>query len=88
MLGVNFSKATCHIDHKEPKTFGQILEDFLSKYKLNFNSIEILNVDDIYDTIKCEKIRENWFNFHKETAVLRAIHKTANLSSSKRKYNF
>lgn len=83
VLGVNFSKKTCHIDHKPPKSFINIVENFLEKYKLNIEDIETLPVDNIYDTILNEGIRGNWFEYHKQHAELRAIHKTANLSQKK-----
>lgn len=83
VLGVNFSKKTCHIDHKPPKSFINIVDNFLNDYNLNIEAIEIIAVDNIYDTIKDEIIREDWFNYHLKNAELRAIHKTANLSQKK-----
>lgn len=83
VLGVNFSKSTCHIDHKPPKSFSNLVEIFLSLYNLNINDIEIIPVDGIYDTIKDDTIRQDWFDFHLENAELRAIHKTANLAQKK-----
>jgi hypothetical protein len=83
VLGVNFSKKTCHIDHVPPKTFINLFENFLEKYQLDFNEIETVPVDNIYDTIKDDTIRENWFQYHLQHAELRAIHKTANLSQKK-----
>jgi hypothetical protein len=83
VLGVNFSKKTCHIDHKPPRSFINIVDNFLEKYKLNIEDIETIPVDNIYDTILDDEIRDNWFEYHKQHAELRAIHKTANLSQKK-----
>jgi hypothetical protein len=83
ILGINFSKKTCHIDHKPPKSFANIVENFLQKYELSIEDIETSPVDNIYDTISDENIRSNWFEYHKQYAELRAIHKTANMAQKK-----
>lgn len=83
ILGVNFSKKTCHIDHKPPKSFINIVENFIELYNLKIEEIETIPVDNIYDTISDETIRNNWWEYHLKHAELRAIHKTANLSQKK-----
>jgi hypothetical protein len=85
VLGVNFSKKTCHIDHIPPKTFVNIVDNFLDFYNLKIEDIELVPVDNIYDTILDEDIRNNWYNYHLKHAELRAIHKTANLSQGRSK---
>lgn len=83
VLGVNFSKTTCHIDHKPPKSFTNILDNFLIKYNLKLDDVKIIPVDGIYNTLEDDIIRSDWFNYHKKHAELRAIHRTANLAQKK-----
>jgi hypothetical protein len=85
VLNINFSKKTCHIDHKPPKTFINIVENFLEFYKLDLENIITLPVDNIYNTIADKKIRDDWYSYHLKHAELRAIHKTANLAQAKSK---
>lgn len=83
VLGVNFSKKTCHIDHIPPKTFTNIVSNFLEFYNLKIEDIEIEPVDAIYDTLKNKEVKDNWISYHMKHAELRAIHKTANLAQKK-----
>lgn len=83
VLGINFSKKTCHIDHKPPKSFINIFENFLEFYNFDYNNIELIPVDGIYDTIKDEKIRNDWYEYHLQHAELRAIHKSANMAQKR-----
>ena len=83
VLGVNFSKVTAHIDHKPPKSFANILENFLAFHVLSIEDIKVEPVDEMYKTISDEIIRDNWFEYHKQHAELRAIHKTANMAQKK-----
>ena len=78
ILKVNFSKATCHVDHKEPKTFSNLLNQFIKEKGLTLENLEIEAVDNYYSTLKNDKLREEWYTFHQENAELRLIHKTAN----------
>lgn len=83
VLGVNFSKKTCHVDHIPPMTFQNLFDNFLEHYGLTIEEIETQPVDNIYDTVKDEAIRNNWYNYHQKHAQLRVIHKTANLAQKK-----
>ena len=83
ILNINFSIKTCHIDHAPPKTFDVLIFDFLNENNLKFNDIEIHEINGIFSTFKDIELREKWFNYHKEFAILRATHQAGNLSQKK-----
>lgn len=84
-LGVNFSKKTCHIDHKFPKTFASILNKFIDENKLTLDMIKVEKSDEYTSSLEDMEFLSLWYKFHAENADLRAIHKTANISMGKSK---
>jgi hypothetical protein len=83
ILNINFSIKTCHIDHAPPKTFDVLVFDFLSMNNLNFNDIELLDINGIFSTFKNTELRDKWYQYHKENAIIRATHKAGNLSQKR-----
>lgn len=83
LLKVNFSKVTCHVDHKTPKTFVFLVDKFIKKENININEVEYSQK---YKGVgfKDESLVKSWVEFHRLEADLRCIHKTANLSKISR----
>ena len=70
-----------HTDHHfRKKTFVQLVAMFLFNEKLEFNDVEIENCGMFY-RLKDRSIAEKWDSYHKEHAILRLIHVSANTNS-------
>ena len=70
-----------HTDHHfRKKTFVQLVAMFLFNEKIEFNDVEIENCGMFY-RLKDRSIAEKWDNYHKEHAILRLIHASANTNS-------
>lgn len=88
VLGINFSKVTCHIDHQPPLQFNDLLNDFLIENSLNIQDIEVKNLNGIFSILKDKKLSEKWEEYHLNNAKLRPIHRAANLSQKRSKVVF
>jgi len=70
-----------HTDHHfRKKTFVQLVAEFLFKEKIEFNDVEIENCGMFY-RLKDREIADRWNDFHKEHAILRIIHVSANTNA-------
>ena len=56
ILNINFSNATCHIDHEPPKYFDYLVFDFLKTNKFKFTDIELEEVNGIFTTFKNKEV--------------------------------
>lgn len=83
ILGINFSKKTCHIDHEPPKTFDVLVFEFLKENGINFKDIELVEINGIFSTFKDKELKNKWVNYHNENAILRATHQAGNLSQKR-----
>jgi len=83
ILEINFSKKTCHIDHTPPKTFDVLVFQFLKENKINFDKIELKEINGIFSTFKDEDLKNKWIEFHENNAYLRPTHQAGNLSQKK-----
>lgn len=86
LLHLNFSKKTCHIDHEPPNTFVDILISFLKKENIKLSDIKIYKVNNYIYLLEDKILSEKWYGFHKNNAKLRAIHKTANMAQSCKRF--
>lgn len=79
-----------HVDHIYPITFDSILTEFIMSRNINVNKLKLskdLGTSEI-QTIIDENIRNDFYKFHEERAVLRVVMSTANLQGKKTKnYN-
>lgn len=88
--GLKFKKIYAHIDHVYPLTFDSIYNEFL---RINKIDLEKLDLSEDLGTSEVQKIKdkiiiEDFYNFHKERAVLRVVYSKANLQAKKTKtYN-
>ncbi len=76
-----------HVDHKKPKTFQQIVNNFLKEYAIDVNQVKIKGseIDNEYqDTFEDEEIKRLWVAYHNLHAELRIISAKANLSLIKK----
>ena len=78
MLKNDYNTHTDH--HFRKKTFVQLVAMFLFNEKIEFNDVEIENCGMFY-RLKDRSIAEKWDNYHKEHAILRIIHASANTNS-------
>jgi hypothetical protein len=87
---LKFKKIYAHIDHVYPLTFDSIYNEFLKIKKLDLEKLELsgdLGTSEA-QKIKSKVIIEDFYNFHKERAVLRVVYSKVNLQAKKTKnYN-
>lgn len=75
------------VHHKEPKTFKQLIADFIKENMIDIKSVQINSATDdglIQDTLKDKKLEQSWIDFHNLHADLQIVSKKANLSFSKK----
>lgn len=74
---------TTHIDHN-PR-FEVLLADFLASKSLQLEDVETNATEDndLYTTLLDRSLAEEWKNYHRKHAVLRAVTKPANLSQKR-----
>lgn len=88
ILNINYSKATSHIDHEPPLSFDRMIYNFLTEKNLKFKDIELVDVNGIYTTLSDKKLRNEWYNYHKDNACLRGTHRAGNMSQSREKIDW
>ena len=85
---LKFKKYYSHVDHVYPLTFDSILNEFI-----NVNNIDLTKITLSEDTgtseverILDEDLVSNFYEFHKNRAVLRVVCSSANLQSKRTKH--
>ena len=71
-----------HVDHQAPRTFQQLVKEFVSHYNIDISQVEINTsaVDNTFqDTFADEKTEKLWVDYHNTHAELRIISRNANL---------
>ena len=72
-----------HVDHKSPKTFKQLVKDFVSQYNVDMSQVKIVGSakDNVFqDTFEDKEFEKLWIDYHNSHAKLQVISKKANLS--------
>lgn len=70
-----------HTDHHfRKKTFVDLVKEFNAKYDVDFGTVEIENCGMFY-RLKDRSLAEKWQAYHRENAILRLIHVTANTNA-------
>jgi hypothetical protein len=71
-----------HTDHHfRKKTFVDLVEEFNSKNNIDFENVQIENCGMFY-RLKDRSLAELWGSYHRDNAVLRLIHSTANTNAA------
>lgn len=70
-----------HVDHKYP--FINLLEEWLEFYDLNPQEIKLVGPPSA-KTFADESLSRSWYDWHKEKAVLQAVHSKANLKKGRK----
>lgn len=69
-----------HVDHFGDTPFIKIVELWLNLYNFNYEDIALDRKGDLKDP----DVFKNWYNFHKDKAILKAVCKTANMKKGAR----
>lgn len=72
-------KHNCHVDHYKPQ-FIEIVRRFIKEYDVN---VKVQEYDKVLNTIKDDKIKNQFYDFHKKVCVLRITSISGNLRRSK-----
>lgn len=74
--------SNCHVDHAKPNTFAAIVDRWLQATGYSPDFIELLHKDKYggRSSIKDAAIAQQWKNYHRANANLRAVSVRANLS--------
>lgn len=85
--GLKFKKIYSHVDHVFPLTFESIYLEFIEQNNLKLDDILLTEDLGTSETVKIidEDIRNSFFSFHKERAVLRIVCSSANLQAKRTK---
>jgi hypothetical protein len=76
-----------HVDHKAPKTFQNIVENFIKEHSIDVDQVKINSsaADNEYqDTFADKDLEELWVEYHNLNADLRILSGKGNLSLSKK----
>lgn len=69
-----------HVDHKPPKTFKALLEDWLAAVGMSHEDIATEEVGDADAQFVDRNLGSKWAEYHRQNAELRVIHKHENLA--------
>ena len=87
---LKYNKMYSHVDHVYPLTFNSILFEFIKKYNVDLDSLEVskdLGTSETQNILN-EDVTKAFYEFHKERSVLRIVCSSANLQAKKTKdYN-
>lgn len=87
---LKFDKQYAQVDHVYPLTFESILNEFIVINNIDVNKLILTEDTGTSETVKIVdiKLRNNFYNFHKQRAVLRLVCINANLQGKRTKnYN-
>lgn len=64
--GEEISFSNCQVDHKSPKTFDKLVNDFIEEYNININTIRIDGGDDNTSKYKLNdsELEKKWISYH------------------------
>jgi hypothetical protein len=82
---LKYKKIYAHVDHVYPLTFNSIMLDFINKNKIDLKKLKLSKDTGTTDVkiILDEKINKEFYDFHKDLAVLRIVCSSANLQAKK-----
>lgn len=87
---LKYKKIYAHVDHVYPLTFDSIFSEFIMSRNINVNKLELtedLGTSEIQMIVN-QDIRDDFYKFHENRAVLRLVVSTANLQGKNTKnYN-
>lgn len=73
----------CHVDHKAPKTFNNIVSSFIVDKQIDVNTVKIHGKGEdgaIQDTFENKELEKIWIDYHNANAELQIVSRRANLS--------
>ena len=80
----NLKSSEIHVDHYGD-SFKYLVQDWMSKNRLDFKDIEVAGRAGRSRTIKCEQLKQSWYNYHLEHAKLQLTSAKANLKKGARR---
>jgi hypothetical protein len=81
ITGTYLTYNNAHVDHEYPKTFDQIVYDFIKEKNIDVNSVVIKG--ELVKQLKDKRLEEEFAQYHRANANLRVISKSANLRQPK-----
>ena len=79
------NKENCHIDHIPPNTFDKITSDFIKINNIDVNEIKFAEESNGIGRVFVDSnLKDNFADYHKQTAKLRVVLSTANLKQKKK----
>jgi hypothetical protein len=89
LTGQSLEKHNCHVDHKPPMTFDEIVTRFIKAKKVDVDTVKLLTAEDgrIRNELADQVLKESFIVFHRWYANLRVISRWGNLSISKKQFN-
>lgn len=70
------------VDHRQPNTFSVIVDRFIELKNINLNEVEYVQIDGGPNELADEKLKEEFWRYHKGKANLRLVRKNLNLGRS------
>ena len=70
-----------HVDHIPPRTFDNLIAQFIEKYKINVDEVEFCpSKHGVGQTLASDELAARWIVYHRRRARLRVVSPFANLS--------
>ena len=90
ILNIPVFPNNCHIDHVPPKTFKQLVKNWLITENIKIKDVKFdeLKDDQIVRKMTDKTQKRSWQMFHQENAILRVLSVKANLSQKHPKIIF
>ena len=83
ITGVPLTTDNAHVDHIAPRTFDQLLHDFVLKHDINPNIVKVGSQGGTVPFFVDISLANSWSTYHKRHAKLRLISQAANLGLPK-----
>lgn len=80
--GALISFADAHVDHVLPKSFAQLVDDFLAQYPVDLTQVKYVDLESGGKGFKDPSMAESFRKWHAEHAVLRVISRAENLRTA------
>jgi hypothetical protein len=80
--GARFPMDEVHVDHKPPLTFSVIVKGFLSARRIDLSAIAYREENGVKVGFSDSKLEAAFRDYHSKMAVLRIIHKHANVAAA------
>ena len=82
ILGVPVTRLEAHVDHEPPRTFDELVQEFIQREQIDIDEVAVTGLGDgeLRKGLADSELEDRWRQFHRMNAHLRVVSAKANLS--------